>query len=63
MKTTIKPILITFWLFSSSLIFADDNPFDPGADPGVSPINDYIVPMILLGIVLSFYLIKKKKTA
>ena len=64
MKTTIKSILIAFLLFSSSLIFADDfNPLDPGVDPGLSPINDYIVPMIVLGIVLSFFFLKKKKTA
>ncbi len=62
MKTTIKTILITFLLFSSSFIFADDNPFDPGADPGIAPINDYTIPMIVLGIALSFLLIKKKKT-
>jgi hypothetical protein len=61
MKTTIKPLLIAFLLFSSSLIFAED-PFDPGTDPGIAPINDYIIPMIILGIVLSFFLIKKKKT-
>lgn len=65
MKTSIKSILLTFLLFSCSVIFAQDpnNPLDPGADPGVSPINDYIVPMIVLGIVLSFFLLKKKKTA
>lgn len=62
MKTTIKSILITFLLFNSSLIFAED-PFNPGQDPGVTPINDYIIPMIVLGIVLSFFLLKKKKTA
>ena len=64
MKTTIKSIVLTFLLFSSSLIFAEDlNPLDPGSDPGVSPINDYIVPMIVMGIVLSFIFLKKKKTA
>ena len=64
MKTTLKSIVLTFLLFSSSLIFAEDlNPLDPGSDPGVSPINDYIVPMIVLGIVLSFFFLKKKKTA
>ena len=62
MKTTIKSIVLTFLLFSSSFVFAED-PLDPGTDPGVSPINDYIVPMIVLGIVLSFFLLKKKKTA
>ena len=64
MKTTLKSIVLTFLLFSSSLIFAEDlNPLDPGSDPGVTPINDYIVPMIVLGIVLSFIFLKKKKTA
>jgi len=62
MKTTIKSIVLTLFLLSSSLIFAED-PLDPGTDPFIAPINDYILPMIVLGIVLSFYLIKKKKTA
>jgi hypothetical protein len=60
MKTTIKPILITFLLFSSTLIFADDaNPADPGGDPGIAPINDCILPMLILGIVLGFLLTSK----
>jgi len=63
MKTTLKPILIPFLLFSSSLIFAEDNPFDPGQDPGIIPINDCILPILLLGIVLGYFLIKKKKIA
>jgi len=64
MKTTIKSIVLTFLLFSSSLIFAEDpNPVDPGTDPGIAPINDYIIPMLVLGIVLSFIFLKKKKTA
>ena len=62
MKTSIKSIVLTFLLFSSSLVFAED-PLDPGTDPGIAPINDYIIPMIVLGIVLSFFLLKKKKTA
>jgi hypothetical protein len=64
MKTTLKSIVLTLLLFSNSLIFAEDpNLLDPGVDPGVSPINDYIVPMLLFGIALSFFLIKKRKTA
>jgi len=59
MKTTIKPILITFLLFSSTLIFADDaNPADPGGDPGIAPINDCIVPMLILGVLVGFQIIK-----
>ena len=63
MKTTIKSILLTFLLFSNSLLLAEDNPLDPGADPGnVTPINDYIIPMVVFGIIFSFFLLKKKKT-
>jgi hypothetical protein len=28
-----------------------------------APVGDFIIPMIVLGIVLSFFLLKKKKTA
>jgi hypothetical protein len=62
MKTTVKPIVVTLLLLTSTLFFAQ-NPGDPPVDPGVSPINDYIIPMMALGIVLSFFLLKKRKTA
>lgn len=28
-----------------------------------APIGDFIIPMLILGIALSFYLLKKRKTA
>jgi hypothetical protein len=31
-----------------------------GTDPIASPINDYIIPMLLLGAVLGFSLLKRK---
>jgi hypothetical protein len=62
MKTTIKPLFTAFLLLSTTLIFAQA-PFDPGQDPGAAPISDYIIPMLLLGIVLGFFLFKKRKTA
>jgi len=62
MKTTIKPLLVTLLLLTSTLIFAED-PLDPGADPGVSPINDCIIPMMVLGMALGFFMLKKRKTA
>ncbi len=37
------------------------NPDGPGADPGASPINDYLIPMLLFGVVLGYRLLKKKK--
>lgn len=61
MKTTLRSMLLAFLLLSNSLIFADDtNPFDPGVDPGVSPINDCIIPMIVFGMILGFFLFKKR---
>ncbi len=63
MKSAIKPLLITILLLSSKLIFSQ-SPVDPGQDPGITvPINDYLIPMIIFGIVFSFFLLKKKKTA
>jgi len=63
MKTTVKPLIVSVLLLSSSLILAQDPLASPGEDPGVSPINDYLIPMLVLGIVLGFFLMKKKKTA
>jgi hypothetical protein len=60
MKTTIKTLVIIFLLFSNSLIFAQV-PLNPGQDPGAAPISDYIMPMLLLGIALSYYLLKRKE--
>lgn len=44
------------------MIFAQA-PSDPGQDPGAAPISDYIIPMLLFGIALGFFLFKKRKTA
>ena len=62
MKTTIKPLFTAFLLLSTTLIFAQA-PFDPGQDPGAAPISDYLLPMLLFGITLSFFLLKKKNKA
>jgi hypothetical protein len=62
MKTTLRSILLASLLFSSTSIFADDlNPLDPGVDPGVSAINDYVFPFILLGILIGYLLFNKRK--
>ena len=62
MKTTIKTLVLFFLLFSNTMIFAQA-PSDPGQDPGAAPISDFIIPMLVLGIVLGFFLSKKRKTA
>jgi hypothetical protein len=59
MKTTVKPIVVPFLLLTSTLIFAQ-NPGDPPVDPGVSPINDYLIPMLLIGVAFGYHLLKKK---
>jgi hypothetical protein len=59
MKAMIKSLLISFLLLSSTQIFAQ-NPGDPPVDPGISPINDYIIPMMVLGMALGFFMLKKK---
>ena len=59
MKTTVKPIIVSVLLLSSSLILAQD-PLNPGEDPGVSPINDYLIPMLVIGIAIGFHLLRKK---
>ena len=33
---------------------------DPGSDPGTTPIATYILPMLFLGIAISFWFLKKK---
>ena len=72
MKNNIKTFVIVF-VFSifSMTSFAEnttgeedlsafDNPGEPGGDPGVTPINDYLIPMLVLGIAIGFRLLRKK---
>ena len=69
MKKTINKLFILFLLFSGITVFADEttiaNPADGlnGGDPGsVAPINDYIIPMLLVVLVFGYrVLIVKKK--
>ena len=73
MRNNIKTLVLSFVLSIYSMTtFAansgeDDfitmaDPSDPGSDPG-APIGDFIIPMLIFGIALSFYLLKKRKTA
>jgi hypothetical protein len=40
----------------------DDNPGFPGEDPGTqAPIDNWIFPMVLLGIGMMVYYMKKKQ--
>ena len=73
MRNNIKTLVLSFALsiYSMTTFAANSgeedfitmvDPSDPGSDPG-APIGDYIIPMLIFGIALSFYLLKKRKTA
>jgi hypothetical protein len=73
MRNNIKTLVLSFALsiYSMTTFAANSgeedfitmvDPSDPGSDPG-APIGDFIIPMLILGIALSFYLLKKRKTA
>ena len=57
--------LFTCLTFASNMTDEEDfialvNPGDPGADPGATPINDYLVPMLLLGSIMGYRMLNKK---
>ena len=64
MRKTINTLFILFLLLLESDVFAEDiaDPFS-GRDPGlIAPINDYIIPMLLVVLVFGYrVLIVKKK--
>ena len=73
MRNNIKTLVLSFALsiYSMTTFAANSgeedfitmvDPSDPGSDPG-APISDFIIPMLIFGIALSFYLLKKRKTA
>jgi hypothetical protein len=57
MKTVNKSILVALFLFSGVVAFAEPiaDPFG-GGDPGGggTPINDYIIPMLLVVLVFGY---------
>ena len=73
MRNNIKTLVLSFVLsiYSMTTFAANSgeedfiamvDPAGPGGDPG-APIGDFIIPMLIFGIALSFYLLKKRKTA
>ncbi len=64
-----KLILTMVFFFSMSSAFAqfpedpDDNVDLEDADLDPAPINDYLIPMLVLGVAVAFILIKKKMPA
>lgn len=68
-NTTTKLVIALMFFFSVSGAFAqlpedpDDNvdPVDGPLDP--APINDYLIPMLIIGMATAFILLKKKMPA
>ena len=59
-----KIYLIVFNLVSIAAMAQQDPgfPFEDNSDPGQeAPIDDYIIPMAMLGIAVMYYFIKKKR--
>jgi hypothetical protein len=55
--------LFTCFTFASNTTGEEElatfaNPEGPGADPGTTPINDYLIPMLLLGVLVGYRLTK-----
>jgi hypothetical protein len=51
-------------LFASGIIVDESeleatlDPSNPGGDPGATSINMFVIPMIVIGIFIAYYLIK-----
>ena len=62
----IKIYLMVFNLMSIAAMAQQDPgpgfPFEDNSDPGQeAPIDDWILPMVVLGIAVMYYFIKKKR--
>ena len=61
MKTKISKTVYSFvFILVMNLANAQENFPDDTQDV---PVNDYLIPMLVLGIALGFFLFKKRKTA
>lgn len=61
-KTKIKFQLLVVALFASQLINAQEpGGFDDDVVDNAAPIDDWIIPMLLLATCLLFYILKKRK--
>jgi hypothetical protein len=59
-------MLLTSHAFASNVSGEEDlaafaNPGDPGVDPGSTPINNYLFPMLLIGVAVGYSLSRKRK--
>jgi hypothetical protein len=63
MRKTINTLFILFLILTGSGVFAQD-PSSPGEDPGLeaAPINNFIIPMLLVVFVLGYKTLIVKDT-
>ena len=70
MRNNIKTLVLSFAIsiYSMTTFAANSgeedfiamvDPSDPGSDPG-APIGDYIIPMLLFGVIGGIYWLRKK---
>ena len=67
-KTLALALILSFWSWttSASNVSGDtglttfSDPADVPVDPGASPINDCLIPMLVLGVALGYRLLRKK---
>ncbi len=61
MKTKFTQIFYSFVFILTMNNLSAQEPFEPDAiDPADSPIDDYLVPMLVVGIAVGFHLLRKK---
>lgn len=61
MKLNIKSLLIIAMLFiSMNKSYAQEDFEDDTEDIPAAPINDYVLPMLLIGVICGFQLLKRK---
>ena len=73
MKNNIKTLVLVFSLSNCSVTtFAANtsgeedflstfaNPGEPGGDPGATPVNEFLTPMLVIGVAIGYRLLRKK---
>jgi hypothetical protein len=60
MKTKFTQILYSFVFILTMNTLSAQEGFTPDTTDNAAPINDYLVPMLVLGIVLGYRLLRKK---
>ena len=60
---TVVFIVNTNSLWASGIVIDESaynsiDPGDPGSDPGVTSINMFVIPMIIIGVFIAYYLFR-----